>query len=87
MEGAIHASFERPHTPATITPAGARADLTAFAELDDRALGQGAFSVAPGDTDTPMNPGAGRNKRSPEQVVDTAWKTMSGTNPSVVDGR
>lgn len=44
------------------------------------------FSVAPGDTDTPMNPGA-EGKRRPEQVVDTAWKAISGKKPSVVDGR
>ena len=26
------------------------------------------------------------NKRRPEQVVDTAWRAMRGTAPSVVDG-
>ncbi|MDI9894150.1 SDR family NAD(P)-dependent oxidoreductase [Rhodococcus sp. IEGM 1381] len=45
------------------------------------------FAVAPGDTDTPMNPGSGKGKRTPDQVVDTAWKAMPGRKPSVVDGR
>jgi short-subunit dehydrogenase len=45
------------------------------------------FAVSPGDTETPMNPGAGKKKRKAHQVVDTAWKAMTSTSPSVVDGR
>jgi hypothetical protein len=34
-----------------------------------------------------MNPGATKGKRTPEQVVDTAWKALGGSRSSVVDGR
>jgi short-subunit dehydrogenase len=54
---------------------------------ENRRHGLRIFAVAPGDTDTPMNPGAAKNKRNPEQVVDTAWRAISGKKPSVVDGR
>lgn len=60
--------------------------LTEAMSEENRAHGLRIFSVAPGDTETPMNPGAARNKRHPVQVVDTAFKAMSGKAPSVVDG-
>ncbi|NIZ91861.1 hypothetical protein [Kineococcus rubinsiae] len=34
-----------------------------------------------------MNPGAARRKRHPAQVVDTAFRALRGSAPSVVDGR
>ncbi len=61
--------------------------LTEALSEEHRPHGLRIFSVAPGDTETPMNPGAGRNKRRAHQVVDTAWQTMPSTAPSVVDGR
>jgi short-subunit dehydrogenase len=61
--------------------------LTEALSEEHRAHGLRIFSVAPGDTDTPMNPGAGKNKRQARDVVDTAWRTMSTKAPSVVDGR
>jgi short-subunit dehydrogenase len=61
--------------------------LTEALSEEHRAHGLRIFSVAPGDTDTPMNPGPGKNKRQARDVVDTAWRTMSTTAPSVVDGR
>ena len=54
---------------------------------ENRAHGLRILSVAPGDTETPMNPGAGRSKRKPAQVVDTAFRALTGSAPSVVDGR
>lgn len=54
---------------------------------ENRAHGVRILSVAPGDTETPMNPGAGRSKRKPAQVVDTAFRALAGSAPSVVDGR
>ena len=61
--------------------------LTEALSEEHRGHGLQIFSVAPGDTDTPMNPGAGKNKRQTHQVVDTAWKAMPTKAPSVVDGR
>jgi short-subunit dehydrogenase len=61
--------------------------LTEALSEEHRAHGLRIFSVAPGDTDTPMNPGPGRNKRQARDVVDTAWNAMSTSAPSVVDGR
>jgi short-subunit dehydrogenase len=61
--------------------------LTEALSEEHRAHGLRIFSVAPGDTDTPMNPGPGKDKRQPGDVVETAWKAMSTRAPSVVDGR
>jgi short-subunit dehydrogenase len=60
--------------------------LTEAMSEENRRHGLRIFAVSPGDTETPMNPGAAKNKRQPEQVVDTAWKAVSGSSPSVVDG-
>jgi short-subunit dehydrogenase len=53
---------------------------------ENRSHGVRVLAVSPGDTETPMNPGATKGKRQPSQVVDTAWKAMTGRAPSVVDG-
>lgn len=53
---------------------------------ENRRHGVRVIAVSPGDTDTPMNPGAARGKRQPEDVVDTAWKALSGRAPAVIDG-
>ncbi len=70
--------------------AASKAYVIRFTEAlseEHRSHGLRIFSVAPGDTDTPMNPGPGKNKRQAHQVVDTAWKAMPTKAPSVVDGR
>lgn len=54
---------------------------------ENRAHRVRVLSVSPGDTDTAMNPGSGRRKRRPEQVVETAWRALRSSAPSVVDGR
>jgi short-subunit dehydrogenase len=54
---------------------------------ENRRHGLRVLAVSPGDTETPMNPGATKGKRTPEQVVDTAWKALGGSRSSVVDGR
>lgn len=54
---------------------------------ENRRHGIRILAVSPGDTETPMNPGATKGKRQPEQVVDTAWRALAGSAPSVVDGR
>lgn len=61
--------------------------LTEALSEENRAHGVRILSVAPGDTDTPMNPGPGRGKRRAAQVVDTAFEALRGSAPSVVDGR
>jgi short-subunit dehydrogenase len=53
---------------------------------ENRPFGLRIFAVSPGDTDTGMGSNPSTNKRTPEQVVDTAWRAMRGTAPSVVDG-
>lgn len=53
---------------------------------ENRPFGVRIFAVSPGDTDTAMSSNPTMNKRNPEQVVDTAWKAMRGTMPSVIDG-
>lgn len=53
---------------------------------ENRPFGLRIFAVSPGDTDTGMGSNPSTNKRRPEQVVDTAWRAMRGTAPSVVDG-
>lgn len=44
------------------------------------------LAVSPGPTETPMNSGAARGKRTPRQVVETTLKALDGTASSVVDG-
>ena len=51
-----------------------------------RSSGLRIFAVSPGDTDTGMGSNPSTKKRHPDQVVDTAWRAMRGTAPSVVDG-
>jgi len=53
---------------------------------ENRAHGVRVLAVSPGGTDTPMNPGAGRGKRTARNVVDTTWRALSRRTPSVVDG-
>lgn len=53
---------------------------------ENRRYGVRIFAVSPGNTDTPMNPGKTKNWRQPDQVVDTAWRALTKTTPSVVDG-
>ncbi|MBB2903036.1 hypothetical protein FHR75_003872 [Kineococcus radiotolerans] len=60
--------------------------LTEAMSEENRAHGLRILSVAPGDTETPMNPGPARNKRQPVQVVDTTFAAIPGKSPSVVDG-
>lgn len=70
--------------------AASKAYVLRFTEAlyeEHRNHGLRIFSVSPGDTDTPMNPGPGKNKRQAHQVVTTAWSAMSSKAPSVVDGR
>jgi short-subunit dehydrogenase len=61
--------------------------LTEALSEENRAHGLRIFAVSPGDTDTPMSTAPMDKRRRPEQVVDTAWKALSGRAPSVVDGR
>ncbi|RUR01812.1 SDR family NAD(P)-dependent oxidoreductase [Labedella endophytica] len=61
--------------------------LTEAMSEENRPFGLRILAVSPGDTETPMNPGAARGKRAPEEVVETAWKALPGRAPSVVDGR
>lgn len=51
-----------------------------------RSSGLRIFAVSPGDTDTGMGSSPSTSKRHPDQVVDTAWRAMPGTAPSVIDG-
>ncbi|MFE7647528.1 SDR family NAD(P)-dependent oxidoreductase [Streptomyces phaeoluteigriseus] len=53
---------------------------------ENRAHGVRVYAVSPGATETPLNPGPDKSKRQPEQVVDTAWKALTSSTPSVVDG-
>lgn len=53
---------------------------------ENRPFGLRIFAVSPGDTDTGMGSNPSTDKRTPEQVVDTAWRAMRGAAPSVVDG-
>lgn len=52
---------------------------------ENRRHGVRIFAVSPGDTATPMSARPDK-ARKPEQVVDTTWRAMSGSAPSVVDG-
>lgn len=70
--------------------AASKAYVIRFTEAlseEQRSHGLRIFSVAPGDTETPMNPGAAKGKRQAHQVVETAWRAASTTAPSVIDGR
>lgn len=61
--------------------------LTEAVSEENRRHGLRIVAVSPGDTDTGMGSSTATNKRKPEQVVDTAWRAMAGSTPSVVDGR
>ena len=61
--------------------------LTEAMSEENRGYGLRILAVSPGATETPMNPGVAKGKRKPEHVVNTAWEALSGTAPSVVDGR
>lgn len=52
---------------------------------ENRGRGLRIFAVSPGDTATPMSEHP-ETARKPELVVDTTWRAMSGSAPSVVDG-
>lgn len=70
--------------------AASKAYVIRFTEAlseEHRSHGLRIFSVAPGATETPMNPGVGKNKRQTHQVVETAWRAIQATAPSVIDGR
>jgi hypothetical protein len=69
-----------------MTSASRLIDVFRFSAVSSRA-GSARAVTRSGDTETPMNPGAARGERRPEQVVDTAWRALGGTRPSVVDGR
>jgi short-subunit dehydrogenase len=53
---------------------------------ENRGHGLRVLAISPGATETPMNPGSAGGKRTPEQVVDTAWRALRGNRPSVIDG-
>ena len=70
--------------------AASKAYVIRFTEAlseEQRGHGLRILSVAPGDTETPMNPGAGRGKRQAHQVVETAFRALRTSAPSVIDGR
>jgi len=69
--------------------AATKSFVIAFTEAlseENRSFGVRILAVSPGDTDTGMGSNPSTNKRRPEQVVDTAWRAMRGSAPSVVDG-
>jgi short-subunit dehydrogenase len=76
-----------PHLSAYAASKAYVISLTEALSEEHRAHGLRIFSVAPGDTETPMNPGPGKNKRQARDVVDTAWRAMPTRAPSVIDGR
>lgn len=53
---------------------------------ENRPFGVRIFAVSPGDIDTGLGSNPSTNKRKAEQVVDTVWRAMRGTAPSVIDG-
>ena len=53
---------------------------------ENRDTGVRVLALCPGRTETPMNSGAGRGKRTPRQVVDTAMAALATDKFSVVDG-
>lgn len=76
-------------TPYLAAYGASKAYVRMFTEAlseENRRHGVRVFAVSPGDTETPMNPGAGTGKRKPEQVVATAWNAVATAAPSVVDG-
>lgn len=56
-----------------------------WAETRDRGIR--VVAVSPGPTTTAMNPNPGRGRRRPDQVADTVLAALSGSAPTVVDGR
>lgn len=76
-----------PHFSAYAASKAYVVSLTEALSEERRPHGVRILSVAPGDTDTPMNPGPARNKRQARDVVDTAWKALPTSTPSVIDGR
>lgn len=76
-----------PHLAAYAASKSYVLSLTRALAEENRGHGVRMLVVSPGDTETPMNPGAAKGKRRPEQVVDTAWRALAGSAPAVVDGR
>jgi short-subunit dehydrogenase len=69
--------------------AASKSFVVAFTEAvseENRPFGLRILAVSPGDTDTGMGSNPSTKKRRPDQVVDTAWRAMRGSAPSVVDG-
>jgi short-subunit dehydrogenase len=69
--------------------AASKSFVVAFTEAvseENRPFGLRILAVSPGDTDTGMGSNPSTKKRRPDQVVDTAWRAMPGSAPSVVDG-
>ncbi|GAB3207205.1 SDR family NAD(P)-dependent oxidoreductase [Marinactinospora endophytica] len=75
-----------PHLAAYAASKSYVLSFTEAVSEENREYGVRVIAVSPSGTDTPMNPGAGRGKRMPEQVVDTTWRALPGRAPSVVDG-
>lgn len=59
--------------------------LTEALYEENRRHGLRIFAVSPGDTATPMS-SRPEHARQPQQVVETTWRAMSASSPSVVDG-
>lgn len=53
---------------------------------ENRRHGVRVLAVSPGATDTPMNAGTSGRKRRPEQVVETTFRALRTSRPSVTDG-
>jgi short-subunit dehydrogenase len=84
--GSVAGHQPMPHLAAY---SASKAYVVSFTEAlseENRRHGLRIVAVSPGDTETPMNPGAAKTKRKPEQVVQTAWRAAAGSAPSVVDG-
>ncbi|WFE65056.1 SDR family NAD(P)-dependent oxidoreductase [Micromonospora sp. WMMD714] len=79
------------YTPAPVMAAYAasKAYVLSFTRAlwaETRASGVRVVAVSPGQTQTPMNPRPGRDKRQPAQVARTVLAALEGTGPAVVDG-